>query len=172
MVKPVLLDEKNPNYMEAKITTIASKIFIGECRMMSFANMNTYELWSSFMPRRKAIKHNIGSELYSAEVYPSGFFNAFDPTAPFEKWAAVEVSNTEIIPEGMKVLHSPEGLYAVFLFKGTTADAPAFYNAIFTQWLPANAYKLDARPHFAVMGTKYKNNDPESEEEIWIPITK
>lgn len=56
------------------------------------------------------------------------------------------------------------------VFKGTTADAPAFYNAIFTQWLPANAYMVDDRPHFAVMGAKYKHNDPESEEEIWIPV--
>jgi AraC family transcriptional regulator len=29
---------------------------------------------------------------------------------------------------------------------------------------------LDQRPHVEVMGEKYKNNDPDSEEEIWIPI--
>jgi hypothetical protein len=25
-------------------------------------------------------------------------------------------------------------------------------------------------PHFEVLGDKYKNNDPSSEEEVWIPI--
>jgi AraC family transcriptional regulator len=29
---------------------------------------------------------------------------------------------------------------------------------------------LDDRPHFEVLGEKYKNNDPTSEKEIWIPI--
>jgi len=29
---------------------------------------------------------------------------------------------------------------------------------------------LDNRPHFEVLGEKYKNGDPESEEEIWIPV--
>lgn len=37
-------------------------------------------------------------------------------------------------------------------------------------WLPASDYNLDNRPHFEVLGEKYKNNDPTSEEEIWIPI--
>lgn len=158
--------------MQAQVKTISSKTFIGKRLTMSFANNATFQLWNGFMPRRHEIKNVVGSEMYSADVYPSGFFAAFDPTAPFEKWAAVEVSNTETIPEGIEILHTPEGLYAVFLFKGTTADAPAFYNAIFTQWLPANGYKVDARPHFAIMGAKYKHNDPESEEEIWIPISK
>jgi AraC family transcriptional regulator len=31
-------------------------------------------------------------------------------------------------------------------------------------------YELDDRPHFEILGDKYKNNDPNSEEEIWIPI--
>lgn len=26
------------------------------------------------------------------------------------------------------------------------------------------------QPHFEVLGEKYKDNDPTSEEEIWIPI--
>ena len=31
-------------------------------------------------------------------------------------------------------------------------------------------YSIDNRPHFEIIGEKYKNNDPNSEEEIWIPI--
>jgi len=33
-------------------------------------------------------------------------------------------------------------------------------------------FMLDDRPHFALMGDRYKNDDPESEEEIWIPVKK
>ena len=31
-------------------------------------------------------------------------------------------------------------------------------------------YTLDDRPHFEILGEKYKNQDPDSEEELWIPI--
>ena len=44
------------------------------------------------------------------------------------------------------------------------------YGFIFNDWLPSSKYVLDTRPHFAVMGSKYRNNDPDSEEELWIPV--
>lgn len=44
------------------------------------------------------------------------------------------------------------------------------FGYIFGTWLPNSGYIMDDRPHFEILGAKYKNNDPESEEEIWIPI--
>lgn len=42
---------------------------------------------------------------------------------------------------------------------------------IYGSWLPnSTEYARDNRPHFEILGEKYKNNDPESEEEIWIPV--
>ena len=35
---------------------------------------------------------------------------------------------------------------------------------------PKSKYELDKRPHFALMGEEYKNEDPDSEEELWFPI--
>jgi AraC family transcriptional regulator len=61
------------------------------------------------------------------------------------------------------------GLYAVFDYKGLSTDNSIF-QFIFGTWLPSSEYDLDDRPHFEVLGNKYKNNDPTSEEEIWIPI--
>jgi AraC family transcriptional regulator len=61
------------------------------------------------------------------------------------------------------------GLYAVFNYKGLNTDNRIFIH-IFTEWLPSSGYVLDERPHFEILGEKYKNNDPESEEEIWIPV--
>jgi AraC family transcriptional regulator len=63
----------------------------------------------------------------------------------------------------------PGGLYAVFDYKGSSTDSSIF-QYIFETWLPNSDYELDNRPHFEVLGDKYKNNDPASEEEIWIPI--
>lgn len=138
---------------------------------MSLLNNRTEELWKSFMPRKKEIVPSIGSELYSVEIYDSpSYFASFNPTGEFEKWAAVKVEKFEIIPVGMKTVIIPTGLYAVFPFKGMASEAPKLYQYIIGSWIPDSIYELDHRPHFALMGEKYKNNDPDSEEEFWIPI--
>jgi AraC family transcriptional regulator len=36
--------------------------------------------------------------------------------------------------------------------------------------LPGSDYSLDSRAHFEILGKKYKHDDPNSEEEVWIPI--
>lgn len=157
--------------MTPRIEIINEKKFIGMNKTMSFADNYTFELWSSFMPRRKEITNIVGSELYSIEVYNNPFFfEYFNPTNEFEKWAAVQVIDFNNIPEGMKSLIAPAGLYSVFLHKGPASEGPTTYNYIFRTWLPESVYILDDRPHFSVMGEKYKNDDPSSEEEIWIPI--
>jgi AraC family transcriptional regulator len=146
------------------------KKLVGCYKKMSFLNNMTKELWQGFMPKRKSILSVIGKELYSVEVYPSDFFEKYDPGKEFEKWAAVEVSENSIAPEGFGPLLFPKGLYAVFLHKGPASEGPKTYQYIFTQWLPASGFKLDNRPHFAVMGEKYRQDDVASEEEIWIPV--
>jgi AraC family transcriptional regulator len=102
-------------------------------------------------------------------VYPHSYFEAFNPAQEFEKWASVEVSDFEHIPANMETFVLPGGLYAVFEHKGSGYDNSIF-QFIYGTWLPASEYLLDERPHFEVLGEKYKNNDPDSEEEIWIPI--
>ncbi|MBL7922291.1 MAG: GyrI-like domain-containing protein [Bacteroidia bacterium] len=61
------------------------------------------------------------------------------------------------------------GLYALFDYKGSSGD-PSIFQYIFGTWFPSSEYFLDDRPHFELLGDKYKNNDPTSEEEIWVPI--
>ena len=73
------------------------------------------------------------------------------------------------VPDEMESFTLSEGLYAVFDYKGSSSDNSIF-QYIFMTWLPNSAYQVDNRPHFEVLGEKYKNNDPNSEEEIWIPI--
>ena len=135
---------------------------------MSFADNKTGELWRSFMPRRRDISNKITSDLYSMQVYnqPLDFGNL---NQEFEKWAAVEVSDLSSIPDGLEAFTLKGGLYAVFPYKGSSTDTTIF-RFIFETWLPKSIYSLDSRPHFEVLGDKYKNSDPNSEEDIWIPI--
>ncbi|MEB2775272.1 GyrI-like domain-containing protein [Algoriphagus sp. D3-2-R+10] len=144
---------------------------VGIKKRMSFLNNQTGQLWKSFIPKKNEIQNSEGSELYSVEVYDSpAYFVSFDPAAEFEKWAAVKVEDFKDIPEGLDTIIIPTGLYAVFPFRGMASEATKMYQYIFGSWVPDSAYEIDNRPHFALMGEKYKNNDPNSEEELWIPI--
>ena len=124
------------------------------------------------MPKKHLVSAK-SDELFSVEVYPDlNFFKMFDPTKTFEKWAAVEVDSEENLAEDFEVLKISEGLYTKFIYQGKASEAARFYSKIFGEWLPNSEYKLANRPHFAVMGEKYKGEEATSEEEIFIPIEK
>ena len=89
------------------------------------------------------------------------------PNLEFTKWAAVEVSQIDSIPANMETFVLEKGLYAVFHHKGSDSS---IFNYIFSEWISKSKYNIDNRPHFELLGEKYKNNDLNSEEEIWIPI--
>jgi AraC family transcriptional regulator len=155
--------------MQPRIETSNEKKLVGKRLTMSFANYRIGELWKSFMPRRKEISCNLTNHLISLVVYKPTHFADFKPTNEFERWATVEVANFDTVPDEMEEFVLPGGLYAVFDYKGLNTDNSIFQYILGT-WLPNSEYVLDNRPHFEVLGDKYKNNDPTSEEEIWIPI--
>jgi AraC family transcriptional regulator len=158
--------------MEPRIETLTEKKLIGQRIKMTFSENKTVELWRSFMPRRREIKNNLTTELFSIQVYKQVLdFNGFNPHTEFEKWATVEVSDFNTVPDGMETFILKCSLYAVFKYKGLNTDNRIF-EYIFTTWLPNSGYLLDDRPHFEILGEKYKNDDPDSEEEIGIPIKR
>lgn len=153
-----------------RIELLIEKKLAGKHLLMSLADNKTGQLWQSFMPRRREIVHMIGTDLYSLQQYHPTYFQNFNPAAEFEKWAAVEVASFDHLPEGIEAFTLPSGRYAVFTHIGGPATGPQTFQYIFGTWLPASAYVLDDRPHFELLGAKYNNNDPMSEEEIWIPV--
>lgn len=155
--------------MIPRIEKLSEKQLIGKRLTMSLANNKTGELWRNFMPKRKDISNNLTGELISLQVYKSTHFTDFKPTNEFEKWATIEVTNFDNVPTDMETFVLKGGLYAVFDYQGLSTDNSIF-QFIFGTWLPNSNYDLDDRPHFEVLGSKYKNNDPTSEEEIWVPI--
>ncbi len=136
---------------------------------MSLTNNQTGLLWGQFAPRIKEIQHRSSEDKISMQIYPQLYYEQFNPSNEFEKWATVEANDFENIPNGMKTFILKEGLYAIFDYKGSSADNSIF-QYIFSEWIPNSKYVVDDRPHFEVLGSKYKNNDPNSEEEIWIPV--
>jgi AraC family transcriptional regulator len=157
--------------MEPRIELLAEKKLVGKRLNMTLSNDRTFELWHSFMPHRKGIKNSISTNLFCLQIYDKNLdFKDFNPQTEFEKWAAIEVTNFNDIPDNMETYTLKGSLYAVFIHKGAPSSFPKTFQFIFNEWLPKSEYVLDNREHFDLMGEKYKNDDPESEEEIWVPI--
>lgn len=155
--------------MNPRIEQLEEKKLIGHVIKMSLANNKTDQLWAQFAPRIKEIKNRASEDKISMQIYPPLFYEQFNPNVEFEKWAIVEVKDFEKIPNGMNSFILKKGIYAVFYYKGLSSDNSIF-QYIFSEWLPNSKYVVDDRPHFEVLGLNYKNNNPNSEEEIWIPI--
>lgn len=155
--------------MNYRIQLSQEKKLIGKKLIMSFSSYKISELWKAFMSDRAKITNSVSGDLISMAIYSQDFFKNIDPLKEFEKWAMAEVSDFESIPAGMETFLLESGLYAVFNYKGSGNDQ-RIYDHIFKIWLPDSGYLLDDRPHFEVLGSKYKNNDINSEEEIWIPV--
>lgn len=154
--------------MQPVIMTLAEKKLVGKRVTMSLAENKTPALWRSFLPHRKAIKNSVSNDLISMSTYSEPLvMGKLDQK--FHKWAAIEVSNFEAVPDKMETYILKSGLYAVFRYKGLSTDNKIFVY-IYGMWLPNSNYDLDDRPFFEVLGDNYENGNPNSEEDIYIPI--
>jgi AraC family transcriptional regulator len=153
-----------------EIVDALPRTFVGKRVRMNRIEDRTAELWRSFMPAKREMQNSRNADLIAMTVYdsPSDLMQ-FDPKVHFEKWAVVEVGDTNSIPSQMEHFDFRGGLYAVFKYKGSSQDHTVF-QYIFGEWLPESIYMLDNRPHLEILGSKYKNGSPDSEEDIWIPI--
>ena len=158
--------------MFLRIQNLAPKRLVGFSARMSLSHNGTRELWQRFRVRQKEILGVLAPELYSLQIYPPNWSPAsFSPLTEFTKWAAIEVADDAALPPGMGELDLPGGNYAVFLHKGPPSTFPRTAQYIYGMWLPHSAYELDDRPHFELLGEKYKGPFAEdSEEEVWIPL--
>lgn len=152
--------------LEPRIIQLQPKTLAGKQLRMSLVNNKTGLLWQSFMQQRKQLDA-VNNLLYSLQLYDADYFTAFNHANEFTKWALTEVNDVNNLPEGFEAFYLPGGLYAVFHHTGSDTE---IFQQIFTQWLPKSGYLLDNRPHFELLGEKYKNNSNDSEEDIWIPV--
>lgn len=156
--------------MEPRIEQIEEKYFIGMSIEMSLVENKTFQLFSTFMPRKKEILNFKNHDVYDLIIYPKGYFLNFNPTSHFKKHAFLEVLDLENVPEGMESFTLSKGKYAVFTFKGYVPNQ-ANFEYIFSEWLPSSVFNLDDRPHFDILSEKIQQKSPDAYQEIWIPIT-
>ncbi len=153
--------------IEPEFLEIMPKKLVGINLEMSLAENKTQKLWQTFMSRLSEVKNRVGGDFFSLQVFPENHFRNFNPTNKFTKWALAEVSGFDNVPNGMEPFELVGGKYAVFHHKGMDMS---IFQYIYGEWIHQSGYSLDNRPHFEVLGEKYKNGSPDSEEDIYIPI--
>ena len=136
--------------IEPELKTLNETRVVGKSARMSLQDNTTEQLWREFMPLRKDIEDALDASLWSVEVYPDpDFFQSFDPSREFEKWAAVPVATNARVPPDLEELQIPAGRYAVFTYRGRPHRAYEIYRYIYGTWIPGSDYVLDHRPHLA-----------------------
>jgi len=156
---------------QPEIVEVADRTLIATRMTMSLSKNRTRELWQEFRPRAKEILNRVGTDFFSIQHYPDNFSMAdFRPHTIFEKLAGIEVENHALIPDGMEAYTLAGGKYAVFTHHGPATTAAKTFQYIYGVWIPNSAYELDRRDQFEVLGSDYRPDDPNAEEEVWIPI--
>ncbi len=124
-------------------------------------------IWKKFVPLAMQLPNRIGSDFYAPRKLASS--NIAPSTT--QHWAAVLVSSFNGLPPELEQLTIEGGTYAVFVHKGITKNFMESIEKVYAEWLPQSGYQLGQRLHFDRMGEKYLGpENPQSEEEIWIPI--
>jgi AraC family transcriptional regulator len=122
------------------------------------------ELWKSFMPIASGMKAGKSTAYFAVQIYQDFSGNE----KPYTIWAATEKAQHKTVPDQLKHLQIPSGLYAVVELHGM--DIAGLYQNFMSAWLPQSDYTIDNRPHFQIMGEDYKNGSPDSKEHVCIPI--
>lgn len=155
--------------IDIQVKELSHKHIVGFSAEMCHKNQTTKALWQTFMPRRGEVSNRIGTEYYSIIKYPDPMQIA-NIDAMYIKWAGVQVEHLDVVPEGMHSLTIPAGLYATFTHQGDMARFIANLQYFYSSWLLNSDYHVDDRPHFEILGDRYRRDDPNSEEEVYIPL--
>jgi AraC family transcriptional regulator len=156
--------------IEPRIETLSPRILVGMRMAMSMVTDRTSELWRSFRPRMGAVPGRVSDGSVALRSYRAAT-DVFDPEAVFERWAGVEVSGHEDVPEGLEIYRISGGLYAVFQHRGPARDLRPF-RFFFQEWLPESTFDVDLRPHFELLPASYDPWSPAATEECFIPVRK
>lgn len=158
---------------EPRIVNVPARTVVGMRRRMTLSDDRTFELWRGFRPRICEIESRVGNYSISIQVFDGGKpYENLGPDIEFERWAAVEVSGVQAIPDGMESRTLASGEYAIFIHRGLPAMFFNTFQFIFGDWFPRSGFELDRRDSFEILGEKYDPFDINSEEEIWMPILR
>lgn len=84
--------------------------------------------------------------------------------------SAVEVSDTESLPEEFSTLDVPAQRYVVFAHEGHVSAISSTIAAIWNQWFPNSEHEATEAPMFECYGPQFNPHTGTGTVEVWIPI--
>jgi len=114
-------------------------------------------LWDAFLPRIGEIKNGIQDIGYGIIQQTP------EKTDQLEYYAALEVTESKIIPKGMTCVEIPASTYAKFAHIGHVQNLDNTVNYIYSSWLMQSGKRHSYGPDIEIYGEGYI---PDSEESI------
>ena len=159
-----------PDIHEPIIKETKASYFAGQSLTMSLINDRTSELFRSFMPNRNNYQSiDKGVIVYDIRVYPKDYYEPFNPSSEYTKWAAIRIDKDKFQENPKENISIESGLYAQFTILGNEAP-PDLFQYIFSTWLPQSLYQLDDRAHFDMLWPDLDQRGAVSKQVICIPI--
>lgn len=126
-------------------------------------------LWDRFIGRAARIPNRIGDAMFGV-IYGRP---ETERTHPHELQyiAAVPVSATDEVPEGMVAWIVPAGTFAVFIHRGPIRTIGETVSAIYRDWLPQSAYQHAETADIELYDHRFCPDGADSEMEYWISVT-
>ena len=150
--------------MEPKIVERGGFTIIGMKYRGKNENSEIPRMWEILNPRACEIKDRVDDRVaYGISA------NMDESTGTFDYIAGFEVSHAEEIPEEMVRFEIPGGKYAVF--RTTLPQLGETFMYAYRTWVPQSGYQLTGRPDFEVYDKAFDPHDPNSEFDVYVPIT-
>jgi predicted transcriptional regulator YdeE len=121
-------------------------------------------LWQTFGPFLASFPNSATI----SEAYGLSIMMGDDGT--FDYWAVAETPESDPVPEGMKTVKLPAGLYAS-VFAPNLEQLEAVYREMYSEWQQQQSeYSVDMQgPCVEIYRTGWTPNDP---LELWVPVVK
>ena len=168
-LEPLLsLAERDERGVSCERVTLGEMHFIG---LSVFVQENTRlisEMWNAFGRNCGTVAGRKIPEVF-AQV---SFWTDDSSLSGFFCMAGVEVSDLSCIPSFMCGKTLEAGDYLRFIHKGLSKDVGRTYERIYGEIIPSTEYRLTLPYNIELYGKGFLGpNNPESESEIYIPVT-
>lgn len=159
------VDTKNPRIKVLKDTPI-----VGLLKTGSFKDMNYPQVWEEFFSIYQKSQHKSNSQFYGTMYWDANTPETEDMTIHYMVGIPEKVMKKLDVPFEKHVIKG--GQYAVFIHQGPVFSIQGTYEYIYGTWFRSSGYKDRYGDVFEYYDKRFKDNDPSSIVEIWVPVEK
>lgn len=126
--------------------------------------------WQEYLARSQDVKTTDNESCYGLSVVPTKTRQKNNCSGVFRYLAAQEVTDNEVVPEGMTKLSLPAQKYAKYTYKGPISGFQAFIMNVWTHYLPESGLEAIESPEIEVYDERFNLDSHESEMDYLVPV--